>query len=223
MITYIARNTINGKFYIGSTSDFKKRKRQHLKNKNNYPFQNALRKNENAFEWEIIEDTYDEPILEQALLDMWFGKEQCYNLNPYANRPSLETSIKNGKYVYENKIGIFSDEYMNSQKYIEHQRTAGKLAGEKVAKERIGFVNPEYIKSEEYRQIRVRNGLKHKENKTAICGLTPEQRIEAGRKGGKISANQKWMCTETGYVANPGNLAKYQRKNNIDTSKRIKI
>ena len=87
MITYIATNTLNGKFYVGSTKNFEKRKKGHLSSKENYPFQNALKKNYESFEWEIYEDDSDEPILEQALLDVWYGKEQCYNLNPFASRP----------------------------------------------------------------------------------------------------------------------------------------
>jgi hypothetical protein len=87
MDTYKATNTTNGKFYIGSTTNFEKRKQDHLKSPHSYPFQNALRKNPEAFEWEVWSDDSDEPILEQALLDMWFGKECCYNLNPSASRP----------------------------------------------------------------------------------------------------------------------------------------
>jgi group I intron endonuclease len=81
MDTYKATNTINGKFYIGSTTDFERRKKEHLTSKVNYPFQNALRQCPEKFEWEVWSDDSDEPILEQALLDMWFGKEQCYNLS----------------------------------------------------------------------------------------------------------------------------------------------
>lgn len=87
MITYLARNTLNGKFYIGSTLDFDKRKRTHLTSKINHPFQNALRANPEAFEWEVWSDDSDERVLEQSLLDMWFGKEQCYNLTPSAYIP----------------------------------------------------------------------------------------------------------------------------------------
>jgi group I intron endonuclease len=87
MDTYKATNTVNGKFYVGSTNNFEWRKYCHLNQKKNYPFQNALRKNPSAFEWEVWTDDSDEPILEQALLDMWFGTEQCYNLNPIASRP----------------------------------------------------------------------------------------------------------------------------------------
>lgn len=87
MDTYKATNTENGRFYIGSTTNFERRKIEHLTCTENYPFQNALRKNPDAFEWEVWSDISDEPILEQALLDMWFGKECCYNLNPSASRP----------------------------------------------------------------------------------------------------------------------------------------
>ena len=87
MDTYRATNTTNGKFYIGSTTNFERRKVEHSKPGKNYPFQNALRKNPEAFEWEVWSDDSDEPILEQALLDMWFGKECCYNLNHSAQHP----------------------------------------------------------------------------------------------------------------------------------------
>jgi group I intron endonuclease len=94
METYKATNTTNGKFYIGSTTNFEKRKKAHLRSKESYPFQNALRKNPEAFEWEVWSDDSSEPILEQALLDAWFGCEQCYNLNPFADRGPDRTGQK---------------------------------------------------------------------------------------------------------------------------------
>ena len=87
MDTYRATNTTNGKFYIGSTTNFEKRKKAHLRSKEIYPFHNALRKTPDVFEWEVWSDDCDEPVLEQALLDMWFGCEQCYNLNTSAKHP----------------------------------------------------------------------------------------------------------------------------------------
>lgn len=95
MITYRATNTLNGKFYIGSTADFDRRKSQHLKDKRVHtPFNNALRKNPEAFEWEVWSDDCHDPVLEQALLDMFFGAEQCYNLNPVASRPPSQRGKK---------------------------------------------------------------------------------------------------------------------------------
>ena len=92
-----------------------------------------------------------------------------------------------------------------------------------------------------------------KQNGTGIYSLTPEKRSEIGKKGsqrakelgvgfhgrskeeiieygrmgglkgGKTTSSQKWVCLETGFVANAGNLAKYQRARGIDTSKRKRI
>lgn len=100
MDTYRAINTKNGKFYIGSTTNFGKRKQEHLKSRENLPFQNALRKDPSAFEWEVHSDSSDEPVLEQALLDMWFGTEMCYNINPFASRPPVVrlSGEQNGMY-----------------------------------------------------------------------------------------------------------------------------
>ena len=98
MDTYKATNTTNGKFYVGSTTNFKKRRKEHLRSNKNYAFQNALRRDPESFEWEVWSDDYDEPILEQALLDMWYGKECCYNLNPFADRGPSNLGVKRPKH-----------------------------------------------------------------------------------------------------------------------------
>ena len=75
------------------------------------------------------------------------------------------------------------------------------------------------------------NGKKTYELGVGVHGLTQEQRIENARKGGKIGGSkggkktnsQKWMCIETGYISNPGGLAKYQKARGIDTSKRKRV
>ena len=84
MDTYRATNTLNGRFYIGSTVNFEGRKKQHLNNNSPYPFHRALQKNPDVFIWEVWVDESQEREMEQALLDMWFGKGQCYNLSPHA-------------------------------------------------------------------------------------------------------------------------------------------
>lgn len=98
MDTYKATNTLNGKFYIGSTTNFEERKKAHLTSKDNYPFQNALRANPDAFEWEVWSDSSDGRELEQALLDVWYGKEQCYNLNPTASAPPVLVGERNPRF-----------------------------------------------------------------------------------------------------------------------------
>lgn len=94
MITYIATNTQNGKFYIGSTTNFERRKKEHLTTAQEFHFQRALRNNPDFFIWELYEDDSEESTLEQALLDMWFGKEQCYNMCAFAGRPPSRKGVK---------------------------------------------------------------------------------------------------------------------------------
>lgn len=126
MDTYKATNTTNGKFYIGSTTNFERRQAEHLKPGTNYPFQNALRKNPEAFEWEVWSDDSDEPILEQALLDMWFGKECCYNLNSQADRVNKEFCAQGGKKQGQKNV---ESGHWKSLKTPEHQSMAGKIGG----------------------------------------------------------------------------------------------
>jgi len=142
MITYKATNTRNGKFYIGSTVDFEKRKRQHTRCRRNTPFHNSLRKNPDDFVWEFTEDESNEPELEQALLDMWYGKEQCYNLCPFAGRPQVNVEsarawgILNGptlgKRTYENRVGIFDPEAPKSEWAVRGGKATAKLHGKPI-------------------------------------------------------------------------------------------
>ena len=70
-------------------------------------------------------------------------------------------------------------------------------------------------------------GRKTYELGVVLYGIAPEEKVEVCRKGGKvggkITSSQKWMCKETGFVTNAGNLTKYQKARGIDTSKRIRI
>ena len=60
---------------------------------------------------------------------------------------------------------------------------------------------------------------KSKELGLGIHSITTEERQEIGRRVCK----QKWMCLETGFITNAGNLTKYQKARGIDTSKRKRI
>jgi group I intron endonuclease len=143
MDTYRATNTINGKFYIGSSVNFEERKKAHLSSKENYPFQNALRKNPEAFIWEVWSDDSEDRELEQALLNMWFGKEQCYNLSPYATfGPIWDSSghcwVNNGE----------AERYIKEGSEVEEGWAMGRLplkdeTKEKMRAAQLGKIRPE--------------------------------------------------------------------------------
>ncbi len=89
---YFIVNILSGKFYIGSTADFKQRESAHfyeLKNKThgNRHLQSSFNKNPNGFVFIKMEHINQEDLLvvEQKYLDLyWDSGEICYNISKYA-------------------------------------------------------------------------------------------------------------------------------------------
>lgn len=239
MDTYRATNTTNGKFYIGSSTNFEKRKKEHLSSKENYPFQNALRKNPDAFEWEVWSDDSNEPILEQALLDMWYGKECCYNLNPSAKHPprNKEASARGGRSAM-----IRLNKKKDSQgKSVIAVAAAKKAHSQKDEKGRsvLGVKNAERMHSEKNEEgkslvaIRINqkiHALKNSEGKS-INAIKASQRAHAekdekgrslhGVKSAERLHSVKWEDPdhpELGHQ-NPANLIRMQKSRGLPHGK----
>jgi hypothetical protein len=92
---------------------------------------------------------------------------------------------------------------------------------------------------------RKENDLFCKENNLGIYGISKEEKTEFARKSGIYCKEnglgifaetkedrskratqtnyQKWMCTETGFITNAGNLSRYQMRRGIDKSKRVRL
>ncbi len=207
MFTYKATNTLNGKFYIGSTKDFEKRKKDHLTSRLNYPFQNALRKNPESFIWEVVEDDSGEPVLEQSLLDMWFGTEMCYNLCPHACRPQCDPEVAS-----------------------QWGKVNGPIQGNRRLLEQTGIFAPDAPKSDWGRKGGEITGNKSFEEKTGLFApgsVTFETRSLGGKiggiKGGISTSKQRWRCLVTGHTSTPGALTNYQRKRGISTDQRERL
>ena len=66
-------------------------------------------------------------------------------------------------------------------------------------------------------------GNKTKELGVGIHGLSEEERSNNSKKSVKNTNSQRWECTVTGFVTNSGALTSYQKKRNIDISKRRRI
>lgn len=112
----------------------------------------------------------------------------------------------------------------------------GKIIGEYNKNNNIGFFQ---LSQNELSENGKKGGFILYENKLGIHGLTKEELSIVSKKGyqnglAKITKEQrreinkkvnqqKWMCTETSYVTNPGALSKYQKAKGIDTSKRKRI
>lgn len=63
------------------------------------------------------------------------------------------------------------------------------------------------------------------EKQKAVARATGARNVRDGivSKAGKVGSAQRWQCTETGFVSNAGNLAKYHRARGIDTNCRVRI
>lgn len=88
MYTYLAVNLVKKKFQVGSTTDFERRQRQHLRDDNTIPFLNDLRNNPEHFFWFVsTDDGLEDRSEEQFYLDFYTGTPWCYNLNPNSEAP----------------------------------------------------------------------------------------------------------------------------------------
>jgi hypothetical protein len=140
---------------------------------------------------------------------------------------TTEQRRKRGQILYRNGKGIHSQTF-------EERSELGKRNGQKLYKERKGIHAQTFeehsekgkklrdegkgifsLTTEEKRQIVKKNY----EEKKGIFSLTSKQMSETGKK----VASQKWVCLETGFITNAGNLTQYQRARGIDTSKRVRI
>jgi hypothetical protein len=126
-----------------------------------------------------------------------------------------------GKKSYENKTGLFS--------LTEEQRklasSKGGTKGSQVNKNNKKGIFALTAKqlSENGKKGGKIGGKKQYELGIGVHGKSKEERIQYASKAGKVGANIKWKCTETGYISNAGGLSTYQKKRDIDTSKRIKL
>jgi len=94
---YRILNKLNGRIYIGSTSRFKERVRQHTNDLKANRHQNAFMQNdfnkcgEDSFVFEVVEVVAsgikeDRLLCEQQLIDQFYdGQKNCYNIAPCAN------------------------------------------------------------------------------------------------------------------------------------------
>lgn len=100
-VIYKISNVINGKFYVGSTVDSRKRFWAHRKalrtgNHDCIHLQRAWNKyGEDCFKFEIIQQLDNREELypaEQKLLDEHFGQAYCYNVAAHADSPMRDAS-----------------------------------------------------------------------------------------------------------------------------------
>jgi hypothetical protein len=136
---------------------------------------------------------------------------------------SKKAGSKGGKMQYENGIGI------HGLSFEERSKRSRKI-GLNHKKNKTGLCGLTLEERSDYGKIGGKKAAEiNKKNKTSFWD--PKLQSEMGKRGGAKSGsenakklnNQKWQCTETGYITNPGALTAYQRKRGIDSTKRVRI
>jgi len=120
-----------------------------------------------------------------------------------------EDGKQGGKKSYELKIGIHG---ITKEQMVENGRKCGNRTYE------LGIAIHGQSK-EKMTENGKKGAKKAKELGVGIYALTKEDKSKAAKKAN----SQRWMCLETGYVSNSGGLSNYQKKRDIDTSKRVRV
>lgn len=182
---YQIRNTVNGKFYIGSSCNLAKRKYEHFRQlkKKTHPniiLQNSWNKNGNVFEWSILEITDDLLEKEQYYLDKLKPE---YNISKEAKRIKFELK----GHPREKEIREKYSQLAKNRKFSVETRK--KLS--EAAKINIAKFNPmkgkKHARKTRDKMVRTHTGLKHcKETKIKIA------KNQLGEKGhnAKLTMNQ---------------------------------
>ena len=144
-------------------------------------------------------------------------KELGIGIHSYTKEQRSEMGKEIGMKHKENKTGICG-------LTKEQRRETGKIVAENNIKNKTAIFALTKEQRSENGKISGKiggaiSGRNHKLNGTGFFKLTKEQKSETGKK----VASQKWMCEETGFITNAGNLTQYQKARGIDTIKRKRI
>jgi hypothetical protein len=161
------------------------------------------------------------PITNKWCWELYTPKKQILEVFPYTDEGWLSGNkiekriisyVLNDNWCLNENCGcIFS---------IKSCSIAGKIGGGKSGK--LNYKNKVGIHAqtkEERDAVRRKGHQVQKELGVGFWGLTKEERS----KNCKKTISQKWQCTITGYIANPGALSNYQKHRGINTCNRIKI
>lgn len=180
-----------------------------------------------------IEDRLIKPVLN----DPYCLNESCGGT--YSTKILKESGKKGGNKAKELGVGICG--FTREQRSVNGKKTKELGVGiysmtteerRKIAKEneknKVGIfaLTPEERTFNSSQSGKI-SGKVCFEKGSGIFGMNPDNKKEAERKGGRITASklnsQKWMCLETGHITTSGPLTRYQKTRNIDTTKRMRL
>lgn len=126
-------NTVNGNFYIGSSSNIRKRKEKHFRylrndEHENKHLQNAFNKyGESVFIFEVIKYVEQSHLLEQEqlFLNEHFGKPYFYNICGTAGSPAVKGRTKSNLHrerIAQSVKQFYENNPLHKEKLAEYRR-----------------------------------------------------------------------------------------------------
>jgi len=143
--------------------------------------------------------------------DKWCLNEHCGGLI------SLDIVREIGRKNRDLKRGFYS---LSKEERKIFQQNAGKKAAQKNKENRNCIFS---LTTEQLKENGRKGGRRIKELGVGLFGISSEKRSENAKLGGKSSSSQRWICLETGFITNAGNLTKYQKSRGIDINKRKRL
>ena len=227
---YKITNKINGRIYIGSAKEFKRRCNQHriglIKKKHTNKFLQAdfNKCGEDAFVFEVIEvvegPQENRLLIEQTYIKNYYDdQDQCYNLSPYVNKRGAKCRSYNPQQTLERFRAATKGKPMWTEE--EKKSISERLRGHKVSevtrqKLRNAMIGKK-LSEETRRKIAEGNKGKHRDHLASMHKVAIE--ASAVARKGKSAWNKGRKCTEqekkemsdrqkSYYLANPEKMQK---------------
>ena len=204
---YKITNKINGRIYIGSAKEFRRRYNQHRiglikkKHKNKFLQADFDKCGEDAFVFEVIEvvegPQENRLLVEQSYIKKYYDdQDQCYNLSPYVNKRGAKCWSYNPEKTLEKFRATVKGRPMwtAEEKIAISERLRGHKVSEVTRQKLRSAMIGKKLSEETKRKIAESNKGKHREN----LALTHKKAIEAAAiaRKGRPAWNKGRKCTE---------------------------
>ena len=232
---YKITNKINGRIYIGSAKEFKRRCNQHriglIKKKHSNKFLQADfdKCGEDAFVFEAIEvvegPQENRLLVEQSYIKKYYDdQDQCYNLSPYVNKRGAKCWSYSPEQTLEKFRAAIKGKPMwtEEEKKLISERLRGHNVSEATRQKLRNAMIGKKLSEETKRKIAEGNKGKHREHLASMHKIAIE--ASAATRKGKPAWNKGRKCTEqekkemsdrqkSYYLSNPEKIQKLKGLN----------
>jgi hypothetical protein len=154
----------------------------------------------------------------------WKGLAGFYSKEELLEKYNYALGQEQGRKNVEFGRGIFSEEYLNSEKRRETNKSIGRKTGPRVGAQNAALKRGVCGQSLEKMQENGRKGgaivgRQHAERKTGVCGQSKEKMIENAKK----CTSQVWVSTHDGFMSTASGVVSHNKKYGWSPDDRIRV